>query len=105
MCYIKKLLFLLYTFYLTENIAQENLIGFFQPKVAINYKVADNYKHIFSLAKRSYIFENEASTFRIRQLDLAHFSNLKIQDNQSAAFGIQFRFRDNFETEKKMKSV
>lgn len=79
-------------------LAQENLTGYFQPNIALNYKVTDNYKHNFSLAKRSFIFEDEASTFRVRQLDLVHFSNLKIRDNQSIALGIQYRFRENFES-------
>lgn len=30
-------------------------------------------------------------------MDLAHFSKLKIRDNQSIALGLQYRFRQNFE--------
>jgi len=79
--------------------AQKQLTGYFQPKIAVNYKVSDNYKHNFSLAQRNYIFDNEQTTFRTRQMDIVHFSNLKIQDNQSLAFGIQYRFRENFEAD------
>lgn len=86
-------------FYLKTLGAQENLTGYFQPQVALNYKVADNYKHNFSLSKRSFVFEDESSLFKIRQVDFVHFSNLKIKDNQSIALGIQYRFRENFESD------
>lgn len=100
MCYIRTILFFLAIYSFQGMFAQENLTGYFQPKTALNYKITDNYKHNFSLAKRSFIFEDEASTFRVRQLDLVHFSNLKIRDNQSVALGIQYRFRENFESDK-----
>jgi len=79
------------------TLAQENLTGYWQPQVAFNYDVATNYSHNFSLAKRTYIFLEETSTFEVRQLDLAHFSNLKIAGNQSVGLGIQYRFRNLFE--------
>jgi len=77
--------------------AQENLTAYWQPQVAVNYKVSGSYSHNFSLANRNYIFDDEVATLRVRQLDLAHFSNLKIQGNQSVALGIQYRFRNTFE--------
>ena len=79
---------------------QENFTGLFQPKIAINYKVSENYKHNFSVAQRNYFFRNEAYGISTRQLDLVHFSNLNISDNQSIAFGIQYRFREIFEENK-----
>ena len=99
-CFIRNFLFVLS--FLGFNIleAQENFTGYFQPQVAVNYKVSNNYKQNFSVAQRNYIFENEAATFRTRQIDLVHFSNLKIRDNQSLALGIQYRFRQNFEASK-----
>jgi len=80
--------------------AQENFTGLFQPKIAVNYKVIENYKHNFSIAHRNYFYRNEAIKISTRQIDIVHFSNLKIEDNLSIAFGIQYRFRENFETDK-----
>lgn len=77
--------------------AQENLTGYWQPQIGVNYKVSDNYAHNFSLAKRTFILRDSETEFTIRQLDLAHFSNLKIRDNQSVGFGIQYRFRGFFD--------
>ena len=100
MCFTRTLLFLMCSCAVNNLLGQENLTGYFQPKVALNYKVANNYKHNFSIAERIFIFEDESVNFRIRQIDLIHFSNLKIKDNQSIALGIQYRFRETFETDK-----
>ena len=78
--------------------AQENFTGLLQPKVALNYKVVENYNHNFSIAQRIFFFQNEAFDISTRQIDLIHFSNLTIGFNQSIAFGIQYRFRENFES-------
>ncbi len=77
--------------------AQENLTAYWQPQIAVNYKVVGTYSHNFSVANRNYIYDDEELTLKGRQLDLAHFSKLKIRDNQSIASGIQYRFRNNFE--------
>lgn len=95
----KSLLFLVLTlaiFPLTVT-SQENLTGYWQPQVALNYDVTANYSHNFSLANRNYIYRNSELQLEARQLDLVHFSNLKIGFNQSLGFGIQYRFRKLFE--------
>lgn len=79
---------------------QDDFIAFWQPGIAVNYKVVPGYKHHFSLTNRSYTFRNSDLQLRVRQLDIAHFSRLKILDNQSLGFGIQYRFRGVFEEEK-----
>lgn len=89
------LLLFLSTSFITK--AQDNLTGYWQPQVGINYDVAPNYAHNFSLAKRSFVLRNGQAELSVRQLDLAHFSNLKISGNQSVGFGIQYRFRATFD--------
>ncbi|NAS12663.1 DUF2490 domain-containing protein [Poritiphilus flavus] len=79
---------------------QERLTAYWQPQFSVNYGVATNYSHNFSLTNRNFIFEDEAVVFRGRQLDLAHFSKLKIRDNQSIALGLQYRFRKLFEKDR-----
>lgn len=77
--------------------AQENTTGFWQPSFAINYQVFQNYSHNFLLQNRSFIYSEEAFDFKVRQLDLGHFSNLKIAQNQSIAFGVLYRSRSAFD--------
>ncbi len=77
--------------------AQENFTGYLQPQVALNYDVTPFYSHNFSAQNRNYFYEDENSRLQVRQLDLSHFSNLKIRDNQSMALGVMYRFRENFD--------
>lgn len=102
MCFIKKNSFLFIAFWILfqDANAQDNWTGYWQPQLAINYKVSGNYSNNFSLAKRTYLYRESASDFQIRQIDLVHFSKLKIRDNQSLGFGLQYRFRENFEPDK-----
>ncbi|RNC92533.1 MAG: DUF2490 domain-containing protein [Allomuricauda sp.] len=96
MCCIRFLLFgLLFTSHLL--LAQENFTGYFQPQIAFNYEVSPFYSHNFSLENRNYFIQEGRSQFQVRHLHLAHFSNLKIKDNQSIALGIQYRFRETFD--------
>ncbi|MFT6370659.1 MAG: hypothetical protein ACJAWH_001743 [Maribacter sp.] len=92
------LLFLLCTSSVLE--AQDNLTGYWQPDVGINYKITPNYAHNFSLAKRTYVFRDDQTQFTLRQLDVVHFSNLRIGADKSVGFGVQYRFRHLFERTK-----
>lgn len=78
---------------------QENLTGYWQPQFAVNYPVSGAYSHNFAIANRNYTYENNEFSFRVKQLDLTHFSKLEIQDNQSIALGIMYRFYTNRENE------
>jgi hypothetical protein len=80
--------------------SQDTFTAYLQPQVALNYKVVAGYSHNFSMTQRNYLYDTSELQLKTRQLDLAHFSNLKIRDNQSLAFGIQYRFRKNFEPDR-----
>ncbi|WP_343488114.1 DUF2490 domain-containing protein [Allomuricauda sp. d1] len=97
MSYIKRVYLLILFLVALSLHAQENFTSYLQPQVAINYKVSSFYTHNFSLENRNYTIESGESRFRVRHLHLAHFSNLKIKDNQSIALGIQYRFRQAFD--------
>ena len=77
--------------------AQENFTAYWQPSIALNYMVSETYSHNFSLQNRNYIIDNEATQLNVRQLDLVHYSSLKLQDNQSIALGILYRLRETFD--------
>ena len=77
--------------------SQENLTAYWQPSIAINYKVTETYSHNFSAQNRNYVFDNEETQLSARQLDFTHFSNLQLRDNQSIALGILYRFREAFD--------
>lgn len=76
--------------------AQDNFTLYAEPTITLNYEVATNYSHNFEVANRSYIYDEDLE-FRARHLELTHFSNLNIGFDQSIAFGIKYRWRENFE--------
>ena len=76
---------------------QNNFTFYFQPQIAINYNVINNYSHNFAIQQRSYIYDDNQFDIQARQLDISHFSKLKVLDNKSLALGIQYRFRETFE--------
>jgi hypothetical protein len=95
---IKNYLFVLGLLCITsEAWCQGDFVSYWQPGFAVNYKVAPGYEHNFSLTKRSFTYRDSDWQFEVRQLDLVHFSNLRLMDNQSIGFGIQYRFRKVFE--------
>lgn len=94
--FIRALLTVVALFSFHTLFAQDNFTGNFEPNVAVNYKVVTNYKHIFEIAQRSYIYDQELR-LKARQFDISHFSELKIAFDQSIAFGILYRFRKAFD--------
>jgi len=77
--------------------AQENLTIFWQPSIAVNYEVNKTYSHNFALINRNFTFNNEDLLLDARHIDVVHYSNLKIRENQSVALGILYRFREVFD--------
>lgn len=77
--------------------AQENFTGYWQSSIALNYEVSGGYSHNFSIQNRNYIYNNESLQLNVRQVDFVHFSNYKIEDNQSLALGILYRSRNIFD--------
>lgn len=98
MCCIKRCFYICCALLSAEAInAQEDFTVYAQPQIALNYKVGAFYSHNFSIENRNYLIDGGNSQFQVRHLHLAHFSNLKIKDNQSVALGIQYRFRKDFD--------
>ncbi|MBU2947878.1 DUF2490 domain-containing protein [Zobellia uliginosa] len=96
MYYIKSFVIVLSFFFSITTFSQENVTGYFQPDISLNYKVSSNYSHNFKIAQRAFIYEDNFS-YRTRQVDLSHFSTLKVGFHQSLGVGIQYRFRNTFD--------
>lgn len=98
MSFIKRL-FPILLFVFSSASAQDGFVGYWQPQLALNYKVSDNYSHNFLATQRNYIYQNDDLQLKVRQMDIGHFSQLKIRDNQSIGLGALYRFRKTFEEE------
>ncbi|MUH34598.1 DUF2490 domain-containing protein [Zobellia amurskyensis] len=78
---------------------QETFMGYWEPEIGISYKVAPLYSHKFSIEKRTLWFEDK-TVFDVEQIDVSHFSNYKLLDNQSIALGLMYRFESLFSDER-----
>ena len=81
-------------------LGQDQFTAYFQPQIALNYSVKDDYSHNFSVQQRSFVYDDNQIDVKARQLDVTHFSKLKIAGNKSLALGIQYRFRNGIEANK-----
>jgi hypothetical protein len=79
--------------------AQNDITVYLQPELGFSYKVKEGYSHFHSLQIRNYGYRDNEVQLKTRQIDLVHFSNWKLNLNQSLALGIQYRFREVFEPE------
>ena len=92
-----KWLSLFFFFGLAVVSAQDNLTGYWQTQFAIDYDVTPLYSHNFSVINRNYVVQEGESKIKTRHLDVVHFSKINVQNNQSIALGILYRFREAFE--------
>lgn len=81
-------------------IAQDNTTVYWQPEVSLNYKVSPVYAQNFSITNRNYVYQNQETKLAVRQIDIAHFSNLTVDFNKTVGLAVQYRFRENFETDR-----
>jgi hypothetical protein len=96
----RKLFIVLLLIWGIRGMAQDNFTGYWQPQLALNYKVSPLYSHNFSLANRNYFYRDAKTNLSTRQIDLAHFSTYKTSFNTSIGAGIQYRFREVFENDR-----
>lgn len=91
-------LFLFLGTYLARS--QNNTTAYWEPEVALNYNVSPLLKQNFSLSNRNYTYQDNKSQLTIRQIEIAHFSSLTIDPYKSIGLGVQYRFREAFESDK-----
>ncbi|MEP2280232.1 DUF2490 domain-containing protein [Maribacter sp.] len=80
--------------------SQNNTTAYWEPEVALNYRVTPLLKQNFSLSNRNYTYHNNKAQLNIRQIEIAHFSSLTIDPYKSIGLGVQYRFREAFENNK-----
>lgn len=80
----------------TKSIAQGNFTSFFEPEIELNYAVTQRYSHSFGIENRNFIYRNHTFDYTVKQIDISHFSEFAIKENQSIGLGIQYRFEKTF---------
>ena len=79
---------------------QNKFNGFYEPYIKLDCDVNKNFSQEFILEERTIWYDDDSFKFDVKQIDLAHFSKLKLSDKNAVAIGIQYRFRENFNQDK-----
>lgn len=80
-----------------SGISQDNFEALGESGFAVDHKISNVYSYNFAVRSRYYVYQDEATTLKNRQIDLVHFSTLRLNYNRSISFGIQYRFRAIFD--------
>lgn len=80
-----------------SGISQDNFETLGESSFALDHKVSNSYSYNFAARSRYFLYEDDAATLTNRQIDIVHFSTLKLNYNRSISFGIQYRFRAIFD--------
>lgn len=80
-----------------SGMSQDNFEALGESGFALDHKISNVYSYNFAARSRYYVYQDESTTLKNRQIDLVHFSTLKLNYNRSISFGIQYRFRAIFD--------
>ncbi|MGS2725457.1 DUF2490 domain-containing protein [Psychroserpens sp. BH13MA-6] len=90
--------FLCFLFWSTISLAQKDTEVFHEHDWTFRHGFSKNYSANFELSSRAYVVENSNAQYRLRQLQVGHFSTLKLDLKQSIALGIMLRNRRFFDS-------
>ncbi len=77
--------------------AQSDFASLGESELAINSDVSDSYEINFGLRTRYFLYRGSSFEWNTRQIDISHFSNLKLNYNHDISLGIQYRNRAIFD--------
>ena len=64
---------------------------------SVRHSFTNNYSANLELSSRAFLYAEETFLYQLQQIQLSHFSTIKLDLKQSIAFGILYRNRDSFE--------
>lgn len=65
---------------------------------AIRHSFSETYSTNFELSNRAFLYTNNQVVYQMRQIQIGHFSTLKLDLKQSIALGLMYRNRNAFES-------
>ena len=77
--------------------AQDDFALLGETSFALNTELSYKYQMNFGVRTRYFLYQNEDFVFNSRQLDLIHFSTIKLDLRHTVSLGLQYRSRDVFE--------
>lgn len=96
MFYIRRVLIAAGSIFCCVSFSQNDFETLGESSLAADHKVSKTYSVNFAARSRYFIYRNEGFEFKNKQIDLVHFSTLKLNYNRSLSVGIQYRFREAF---------
>ncbi|MDO7136854.1 DUF2490 domain-containing protein [Algibacter lectus] len=96
MPHIKSLLLLTFIFINFEAFSQEHFSALGETTFGLNKKVSETYGINFTLRSRYFLYKDEQLKYNQQQIDLYHFSKLKLDKRHSLSLGTYYRTRDLF---------
>ncbi len=100
MRYIKTLLFLVLLFAGLISKAQNDFITLGESVFGVNHDISDTYSINFTARSRYFLYRDANIQYKQQQVDIFHFSTLKLNYNHALSFGVFYRNRDVFESGK-----
>lgn len=77
--------------------AQDRIVVFNENEIALRHNFNKSYGINFELSNRAFLYSDNDVLYKMRQIEIGHFSTLNLDLRQSIAFGLMYRNRDMFE--------
>jgi hypothetical protein len=97
MFYINRYILLVLLGFSSLCFSQDDFETLGESGFAIDHNVSDSYSFNFLARSRYYLYKGIDVTFENRQVDIIHFSTLKLNYNKSVSLGVLYRFRNVFD--------
>ena len=85
-------------FFCFKALAQNNFNALGESAVSINHVVSNKYSTNFTLRSRYFLYQNEMMQYTQQQMDVYHFSILKLNQKSKIGLGVYYRNRDLFDS-------
>ena len=98
MPYLQKSFFLFFIFISLQSISQDRFSALGETRFAVNKKVSSKYDMNFTLRSRYFLYQDKQLGYNQQQIDVYHFSKLKIDKRHAISLGVYYRTRDPFDS-------
>ena len=92
-----KIIFLFFFLVASKSKAQDKINVFHENEFSLRHSLNKKYSANIQIGSRAYLYLNEDFLYRLRQLEIKHFSTLKLDLKHSIALGLMYRNRNAFE--------
>ncbi|MDT0641218.1 DUF2490 domain-containing protein [Zunongwangia sp. F363] len=96
-CFNLHIFFLFLIFTATTVKAQENFSVLAEPEFSLNINTPNRWSFNFQAGNRDLIYAEEENIFKVRHIELTHFTSYETGFYSKISLGIRYRFREMFD--------